>query len=132
VVVPELPRMLIDYTGNAAAGPPANPSIIVSRPTPQSTTVWVGVLQITLPSTTPIIITGLFGQTDTFFTGGPSILVPTVCDPNRIWRYELPPNVQNQFSAQMIVLLSIPVGGGGGCSSLWSASAAMWFDYLSF
>lgn len=105
-------------------------AVIVSLPTPQpSGMISLGVLQVGLPSPTPIV--GLFGLTETWFTGGSTVFVPLISEPWRVFRIPLAPGVLPQIAAtaQLVVFLTLPVGPGGGCSSLYSASPGMWFPY---
>ncbi|MFY9341302.1 MAG: hypothetical protein WAT39_02350 [Planctomycetota bacterium] len=129
---PVLQRMLIDYQGPAPAPGVNTAAVVVSRPTVQPNSVTLSALQIGLPPATPWAIP----SGTEFWLGDPNasnLLMLDAGQANQPLRFRMPafpstPPGATSLSVQAASLLVTPIGSGA-CSSLWSASPAIFFTY---
>ena len=125
---PGLQRMLIDFEGDLVGGS-TDAAIVVSRPTAQVGAIVAGVLEIGFPPAAPwLYLTG----TEFWLGGGVNVVYPVVgADvPFRLQLLAPLPPGGGLVSAQMVCLLAVPVTGpAAGCSSIVSASPALWFGW---
>ncbi|MEZ6038561.1 MAG: hypothetical protein R3F29_13855 [Planctomycetota bacterium] len=122
-----LRRMLIDFQGTMA-GNSTDAAVIISQPNPVAGSILIGVLEFGFPPALPW--TTLTGA-EIWLGSGTHSLHPFASAVPRSFRFglaTLPPG-GGPVSAQMVCFLSTPVGAGGACSSLNTASAALWFDF---
>lgn len=106
---------------------------MVSRPTVQTNSITLSTLQMGFPPAVPWLID--VGGAE-FWLGHPSAAYYLMFEPgqaNRPLRFRLPafpmtPVGTTQLSFQAASLLVTPIGSGA-CSSLWSASPAIFLSY---